>query len=163
MSNGENGNRGQLFNGAIESAIQTAVLLEAWACRKFNLNELAYLSYGLIHSGEVFGSVESVHGKSPERSSELFLRLQLTRSGLELLTTSSLADLHVEEGGLYYQATEAMSPFLSSFEAPYVSKLRNAARVISEIVPDPTESFLRERILPNLADWSGLSDEVEDL
>lgn len=119
------------FNSPLEIGVRLVVLLAEIYPESLDQQQLVYLDYLMIHSGDVDGP-ESLHPALPLRSGELLVKRDLVGRGLSLMQSRGLVERVVSENGIGYVADDDAGPFLDSLGAPYIQELKRCARWVVE-------------------------------
>jgi hypothetical protein len=103
-------------------------LLDEASPERADLQRLINYDYLLVHSGDVEGGPQSLHPAVPFRGSELLVKRDLVRSGLDLMFARELIEKRVTEQGIVYGGLEMTRAFLHLLKATYALELRKRAQ-----------------------------------
>ena len=147
--------RAPIFNTSLESGVRTLSLLVAAHPAGFDVQQLAFFDYLLVHSGDVPGGPESLHPATPHRSGEFLVRRQLVEQGVRVLMSRGLVDRVLDVDGITYRASESAASILCSLSSSYSSKLRSRAQWVVERFGKQSERAIAEFFAANLDRWGG--------
>lgn len=91
--------------------------------RTLDLQQLLYLDYASIYSGDL-GGPASLHTPVPLRGVEYTTRREVIEQGLYLMSTRGFIDVKICETGIQYQAGENAAAMLGIIGGSYSQKLR---------------------------------------
>lgn len=122
-----NYNKEELFNGAIESGIRSAILLEAFYPRALDLNSISLLDYFVVHTADIGGGPTSLHPAISSRFGEYRVRRRVIQDGLKLLTRRNLISPIESREGLLFLAGDDAPAFIKLLTTDYNLELQNRA------------------------------------
>lgn len=151
-----------VFNSPIEAGLRCLMILNAGFPNCYDLGRLVFYDYILVHSGDVSGGPESLHPATPHRSGEILIRRPILESGLEFMLSKGLVSIEYKEDGIFYVATDAVSPFIDGLSSDYVSKLENRSYWVVEKFDNSSLKSIQEMVNRNLENWGGefLSESI---
>ncbi|MFT7198249.1 MAG: hypothetical protein ACI83W_002626 [Marinoscillum sp.] len=123
------------FNSPFELGIRMVYLLTNLFPRGADLQKLILLDYAAIYSGD-FGGPNSLHTPVPYRNAELYGRRNTVRSGLKLMATKRLVDVHLGDDGITYFAGDNARALVDSLGAPYLFDLAERCNWVTSIYGD---------------------------
>jgi len=97
-------------------------LLNSMFPRAAGLQRLLLLDYAVIYS-EDFGGPESLHTPVPFRNAELYLRYDVIKTGVYLMSKKRLIDIRLDDQGISYFAGENSRALIDSVDSVYLRKL----------------------------------------
>ena len=148
------------FNTPIESGLRLLFALDEAKGQSFDLQRLVSYDYLLVHSGDVEGGPASLHPAVPFRGSELLVKRELVRAGLDAMFAKELLEKKFEPTGIFYRATALTGAFLELLVSPYASSLRERANwVVSRFTPF-TDEMLESYMTDNVGRWGAEFDRL---
>jgi hypothetical protein len=141
------------FNTPIESGLRLLFALGQADGRSFDLQRLVSYDYLLVHSGDVEGGPASLHPAVPFRGSELLVKRELVRAGLDAMFAKELLDKRFEPTGICYRATELTRAFLKLLVSSYATALRTRAEWVVTRFADYSDAELERYMTANLGRW----------
>jgi hypothetical protein len=139
------------FNIPMEAGLRSLFILAAGR-RAFDSQRLVYYDYMLVHSAEV-GGQESLHPKAPAQKTELLVRRDLLRTGLDLMRSRELIERKFAASGIVYAATQAGRHVTEQFDSAYAAALRERASWIHENFAGLSDQKLAELLKARLTGW----------
>lgn len=147
------GRPARLFNSALEYGLRLVFVLDAANPEQADLQRLISYDYLLVHSGDVSGGPPSLHPAVPFRGSELLVKRDLVRAGLDLMFARELVDKRLTEEGIVYRRSQLTRAFLSLLKTPYAVDLRARAQWVIERFGSLTDEALNSFISGNIGQW----------
>jgi hypothetical protein len=141
-----------LFNSALERGIRSLVVLDACHPELFDLGQLTWLTFLVVHSGDI-GGPESLHPPLPDRGGELLVSRSIVDAGLQMLRRLHYVTLSIDPTGVRYQASDSARPFVELLSAPYSVALRERAKWLSLLVQEAGIETLRDRLIERIGRW----------
>ncbi|WP_417490204.1 ABC-three component system middle component 2 [Maricaulis sp.] len=120
------------FNSPLECGLRLLFVLDAAGGAPSDLQRLVSYDYLLVHSGDVTQSLPSLHPPIPFRASELLVKRDVVRQGLNKMYSKELLEKGFEPTGIAYRATKLTTAFLKLLRSPYSEALRIRARWLVE-------------------------------
>jgi len=148
------------FNSALEAALRAIVILAAVYPRKLDLQQLVTFDHLIVHTEDVDGP-ESLHPQLPLRNAEILVRRRIVEHGLFLLISKKLAERVTDNNGIYYEASDYATPFLSALESDYTSKLKERAFWLDNTMLQLNERTLQSRIEKVFGKWTQEFQTIE--
>lgn len=148
------------FNTPIEAGLRLLFALEKADGRSFDLQRLVSHDYLLVHSGDVEGGPASLHPAVPFRGSELLVKRELVRSGLDAMFSKELLEKSFETTGICYRATALTGAFLRLLTSAYASALRIRAEWVMTRFVDYSDSELEKYMTTNVGRWGAEFDRL---
>lgn len=111
------------FNSPFELGIRMIYLLMSVYPRALDLQQLLFLDYAAIYSGDL-GGPESLHTPVPLRGSEYTTRRAVIEQGLYIMSTRRFIDVKFGDSGIEYQAGENATAILGIIGGSYSLKLK---------------------------------------
>jgi len=115
------------LDGPLEMGLRVLAILDVAYPNDLDIDALSLLDYVTMHSGD-FAGPTSLLPALPLRQSELTLRRQGVKSGLEVLLRSHLVELGADGRGLTYVASDSSSHFVEALHNDFWRSLRARAR-----------------------------------
>lgn len=147
------GRPARLFNSALEYGFRVLFLLDAANPKQADLHRLISYDYLLVHSGDVEAGPPSLHPAVPFRGSELLIKRDLVRSGLDLMFARELVEKRLTEQGIVYRGSQLTSAFLDLLKTPYAVNLRARAQWVIERFGSLTDEALDSFMTRNIGRW----------
>lgn len=110
-------NSKDLYNSPVEIGARIILLLEGLA-RRLDLDELIFLDYASIYSGDFRGE-PSMHPVLLNRLAELVRRREIFPGAIKLFTAKGLMTSQVDEYGVRYSITDAGRVFATKLTTEY--------------------------------------------
>jgi len=121
--------------------------------RSFDLQRLVSYDYLLVHSGDVEDGPVSLHPAVPFRGSELLVKRDLVRAGLDAMFARELLEKKFESTGICYRATALTGAFLNLLISFYASALRTRATWVVTRFADYSDAELEGYMTANIGRW----------
>ncbi|MFJ3367937.1 ABC-three component system middle component 2 [Pseudomonas sp. NPDC086251] len=115
-------NSKDLYNSPVEIGARIVMLL-AGLSRKLDLDELIFLDYASIYSGDFQGG-PSLHPMMLNRLAELVRRREIFPDAIKLFTAKGLMNSQVDEHGIRYSITDAGMAFAAKLTTEYHADFR---------------------------------------
>ena len=147
------GRPARLFNGALEYGLRLLFVLDAANSEQADLQRLISYDYLLVHSGDVEDGPPSLHPAVPFRGSELLVKRDLVRSGLDLMFARELVEKRLTEQGIVYGGSQMTRAFLDLLKTPYAVNLRGRAQWVIERFAHLTDQALNSFMSENIGVW----------
>lgn len=141
------------FNTPIESGLRLLFALDQAGERSFDLQRLVSYDYLLVHSGDVEDGPASLHPAVPFRGSELLVKRELVRAGLDAMFAKELLEKRFEPTGICYRATALTGAFLKLLISSYASALRTRAEWVVTRFADYSDAELESYMTANVGRW----------
>ena len=141
------------FNTPVESGLRLLFVLDQAGGRLFDLQRLVSYDYLLVHSGDVENGPASLHPAVPFRGSELLVKRELVRIGLDAMFAKELLEKSFEPTGICYRATALTGAFLRLLVSPYASALRIRAEWIVTRFFDYSDAEFERYMTANVGRW----------
>ena len=148
------------FNTPIEAGLRLLFALEEAGSRSFDLQRLVSYDYLLVHSGDVEGGPASLHPAVPFRGSELLVKRELVRSGLDEMFSKELIEKRFEPTGICYRASALTGAFLKLLTSAYASALRIRAEWVVTRFVDYSDAELEKYMTANIGRWGAEFDRL---
>lgn len=147
------GHQARPFNTPIESGLRLLFALDQAGGSSFDLQRLVSYDYLLVHSGDVEDGPSSLHPAVPFRGSELLVKRELVRVGLDAMFAKELLEKRFEPTGICYRATALTGAFLKLLVSPYASALRTRAEWVVTRFADYSDTELERYMTANVGRW----------
>lgn len=139
------------FNNSVESGLRILTILNEAFPKSFDIQNLVFLDYLTIHSGDIDKKVISLHPAVPYRSGEIMIRSSIIENGLNLFMAKNLIEKLYNKNGIEYRATENAMPFLESLEEKYSVDLQQNASWAVKNFSSYTKEELKDLLSPKLS------------
>lgn len=140
------------FNSPTESAIRSMVLLNACYPKNFDLRQLVWLNYLVVHTADIGGPL-SLHPPLPDRGGELLVCRPIVEDGLLLLRRLHYVEIVIDEEGVGYRASESAAPFVSLLRSTYSVTLLACADWVARVIEELGFDRVRDRLVERLGRW----------
>lgn len=144
--------KASLFNGPIETGIRSVVILDAAHPKSLDLTHLAWLDHLVVHTNDI-GGPQSIHPALPQRTGELLVRRRLIEDGLKLMQRLHLVEMHANESGIQYRATDDAPALISLMRSPYAEALKECAKWINDNILTLSEEGIRQLVAERVGAW----------
>ncbi|WP_420132738.1 ABC-three component system middle component 2 [Rhodopseudomonas sp.] len=141
------------FNTPIESGLRLLFALNQADGRSFDLQRLVSYDYLLVHSGDVADGPASLHPAVPYRGSELLVKRELVRIGLDAMFARELLDKSFDTTGISFRATKLTAPFLELLASSYAAALRLRAKWVVNRFATYSDAELERYMTENIGRW----------
>ena len=148
------------FNTPIESGLRLLFALDQAGGRSFDLQRLVSYDYLLVHSGDVEDGPASLHPAVPFRGSELLVKRELVRAGLDAMFSKELLEKRFEPTGICYRATALTGAFLKLLISSYAAALRTRAEWVVTRFSDYSDAELEGYMTANVGRWGAEFDRL---
>lgn len=118
----------------------------------FDLQQLVFLDYATIYSGDLGGPV-SLHTPVPLRGSEYTTRREIIEQGLYLMSTRGFVNVIIGDRGVEYQAGENAAALRSIVGGGYAKKLIKRCNWVSETLGRKTAIELQDQFTHQGLRW----------
>lgn len=145
--------RTRTFNTPLECGFRLLFVLARAGGRPFDLQRLLSYDYLLVHSGDVKDGPESLHPAVPFRGSELLVKREIVRAGLDAMFAKELLDKRFEPAGIYYRGTALTDAFLKLLISSYASALRARAEWVVARFSVYSDVELETYMTENIGHW----------
>lgn len=115
-------NSKDLYNSPVEIGARIVMLL-AGLSRKLDLDQLIFLDYASIYSGDFQGGA-SLHPMMLNRLAELVRRREIFPDAIKFFTAKGLMNSQVDEHGIRYSITDAGMEFVARLATEYHAEFR---------------------------------------
>ena len=120
----ESGRISRLFNSPLECGLRMLFLLDAARGQPADLQRLVCYDYLLVHSGDVPGGPDSLHPAVPFRGTELLIKRDLVKAGLNQMFSRELLQKTFDFSGISYRGTALTGAFIALMTTKYADGLR---------------------------------------
>jgi hypothetical protein len=145
--------RARLFNSALEYGLRLSFLLDAATPEQADVQRLISYDYLLVHSGDIDGGPPSLHPAVPFRGSELLIKRDLVRAGLDLMFARELVEKRLTGDGIVYRGSQLTRAFLNLLKTPYAVNVRARARWVIERFGSLTNEDLNSFMASSVGLW----------
>ena len=128
-------------------------LLDASNPEIADLQRLISLDYLLVHSGDVESGPESLHPAVPFRGSELLVKRDLIRVGLDQMFARELVEKAMTRQGIAYRGTTLTKAFLDLLQTKYALDLRSRAHWVMDRFGALSDRELSSFMSNNIDRW----------
>ena len=140
------------LNSPIEIGLRALVILAAAFPESCDLDSLALLDYGLLHSADL-GGPPSLHPSLPIRVGELGLKRAVMEEGLRMMARAGLVEVKADSLGIRFQASESAASFVHLLETEYASELVIRAEWVARELSVPGRDDFRRQMQALLSQW----------
>ena len=154
------GHQARPFNTPLECGLRLLYALDQAGGQSFDLQRLVSYDYLLVHSGDVEGGPASLHPALPFRGSELLVKRELVRAGLNAMFAKELLEKRLEPTGICFRATALTGAFLKLLISSYASALRTRAEWVVTRFSDYSDAELESYMTANVGRWGAEFDRL---
>jgi hypothetical protein len=151
------------FNSPLECGLRLLFVLDAARGQACDLQRLIAYDYLLVHSGDVEAGPVSLHPAVPFRSSELLVKRDLIRSGLDQMFSRELLDKRFDQTGITYRGTALTTAFVGLLVSDYARALRRRALWVIERFGGLEDPELAGFMSDNIGRWGAEFDRLAAL
>ncbi|WP_108802765.1 ABC-three component system middle component 2 [Aquimarina sp. Aq107] len=144
----------KVFNSPLEMGLRTLFVLMA-SNKPCDLQRLVYYDYMLVHSGDISNGPKSIHPNIPFRASEILVKRELIKKGLNLMISRDLITLNFSDNGFTYQSNELTAAFVKYLDTSYAKDLLRTSSWIVNYFDDLTDRELELYFKDKLDVWGG--------
>lgn len=119
-----------LYNSPVEVGARIVLML-AGISRALDLDELIFLDYASIYSGDFQGGA-SLHPMMVNRLTELVRRREIFPGAIKLFTSKGLISSQIDEQGVRYSVTDEGRVFATKLTTEYHSDFRRRITWVEE-------------------------------
>jgi hypothetical protein len=131
------------FNSPFELGIRMVFILMAVYPRTLDLQQLLFLDYAAIYSGDLNGP-ESLHTPVPLRGAEYTTRRTVIEQGLYMMSVRRFIDVKFGNSGIEYQAGENASAIMGIIGGTYSLKLKERCVWVAKNLADKSAVELQK-------------------
>lgn len=142
------------FNSSIEYALRCSILLEASYPDGLSMQRMVYYDYLLTHSGDA-GGPKSVHLNTPNRISEITIKREKIDNALSLLCSKGLVEMDFNSRGIFYIASDNITPFLNELSSNYINRLKDVSLWVIQTFRQYSDKDLTCYFEKNIDKWGG--------
>lgn len=128
-----------------------------------DLQRLVNYDYLLIHSGDVSDGPPSLHPAVPFRGSELLIKRDLVRAGLDLMCARELVEKRMTPNGITFSGSELTNAFTGLLRTSYARDLAARATWLAKRFSQMPDSELSEFMSTNIGRWGAEFDRLSAL
>ena len=141
------------FNTPLECGLRTLFVLNAAKGKPSDLQRLVSYDYLLVHSGDIPDGPPSLHPAVPFRGTELLVKRDLVRSGLNQMFSRELLLKNFDQSGITYRATALTTAFVELLGSDYAKALRYRSEWIESNFGSYSDSELNAFMSANVGRW----------
>jgi hypothetical protein len=141
------------FNTPLECGLRLLFVLHAAKEDAADLQRLVSYDYLLVHSGDVASGPDSLHPAVPFRGSELLVKRDLIRAGLNQMFSRELLQKSFSTAGITYRANELTGAFIMLMNSEYATALRLRADWVIRQFGSLHDSELAQFMSENVGRW----------
>jgi hypothetical protein len=141
------------FNGPVEIGLRALAILKEAYPSIYSLQRLVVFDYLIVHSDDIPGGPSGLHPQTPHRGCELLIRRGVLQEGMLLYQSRGLVEIHYEEKGIFYAATERTATFLDVFNVEYVAGLCERAAWLVGTFGQMPDAKLEELVRKHIGVW----------
>lgn len=142
------------FNSPIEYALRCSILLETSYPNGLSMQRMVYYDYLLTHSGDA-GGPESIHLNTPNRISEISIKREKIDDAMFLLCSKGLAEMVFNKNGIFYVASDSITPFLNELSSQYINQLKKISLWVTDSFKQYDDNDLVSYFDKNINKWGG--------
>lgn len=141
------------FNTPLECGLRTLFVLNATNGAPSDLQRLVSYDYLLVHSGDIPGGPPSLHPAVPLRGTELLVKRDLVRAGLNQMFSRELLMKSFESTGITYRANALTTAFVDLLKSDYAKALRHRSEWIVSNFGSHSDAWLNAFMSTNVGKW----------
>lgn len=141
------------FNTPLECGLRTLFVLNATNGAPSDLQRLVSYDYLLVHSGDIPDGPPSLHPAVPLRGTELLVKRDLVRAGLNQMFSRELLMKSFDRTGIMYRATALTTAFVGLLKSDYATALRHRAEWIVSNFGSHSDEVLNAFMSANVGKW----------
>ena len=141
------------FNTPLECGLRTLFVLNATNGAPSDLQRLVSYDYLLVHSGDIPDGPPSLHPAVPLRGTELLVKRDLVRAGLNQMFSRELLMKSFDRTGIMYQATALTAAFVDLLKSDYAKALRHRSEWIVSNFGSHSDEELNVFMSTNVGKW----------
>ncbi|MFT9382200.1 ABC-three component system middle component 2 [Gluconobacter sp.] len=142
-----------LFNSALETGVRAIVFLNAAFPRAFDLAQLTWFDYLVVHTADV-GGPKSLHPDLPQRTGELLVRRRVVEEGVLLMRRLHMINAIANDYGIAYQASEEAYALVETMHVPYALNLKARAEWLAQKLHGLSSDQLADLIANKIGRWA---------
>lgn len=147
-------NNVRIFNTPAEVGVR--VLLILTACQhKMSLQRLMFYDYFALHLKDIDIKYESLHPANPNHSSEIAVKRELIREGINLMINKGLMNVRYTKQGIFYEKNRITDSFTKMFESRYSYEYRTNIEIVKQRFSSLSDKLLYKFIAENIGNWAG--------
>lgn len=147
----------KLYNTPYEVGVRILILLDE--CKStLDLQRIVIYDYLILHYGDVDKNYESLHPSNPFHATELVIKRELVKEGLNLICKKGLIDIEYSSEGFYYHINSMGEGLLEYFESKYFNQMKCFAKVVNKRFDKMVKEELNIYINDNIGKWKGEFD-----
>lgn len=141
------------FNTPLECGLRVLFVLSAAKGDPSDLQRLVSYDYLIVHSGDVPDGPPSLHPAVPFRGTELLVKRDLVRAGLNQMFSRELLMKNFGQTGVTYRATTLTTAFIELLTSHYANALRHRSEWIVSNFGSYSDSELNAFMSANIGRW----------
>lgn len=141
------------FNTPLECGLRALFLLNASKEKPSDLQRLVSYDYLLVHSGDIPKGPPSLHPAVPFRGTELLVKRDLIRAGLNQMFSRELLAKSFDQAGIMYRATALTIAFVDLLTSDYAKALRYRSEWIVSSFGGYSDGELNAFMSANVGRW----------
>ncbi|MER2021256.1 MAG: ABC-three component system middle component 2 [Stenotrophomonas sp.] len=141
------------FNTPLECGFRTLFVLNATDGAPSDLQRLVSYDYLLVHSGDIPDGPPSLHPAVPLRGTELLVKRDLVRAGLNQMFSRELLTKSFDRTGIVYRATALTTAFVGLLKSDYAKALRHRSQWIVSNFGSQSDEELNVFMSANIGKW----------
>jgi hypothetical protein len=141
------------FNTPLECGLRTLFLLNAAKGKPSDLQRLVSYDYLLVHSGDIPDGPPSLHPAVPFRGTELLVKRDVVRAGLNQMFSRELVMKTFDPTGIMYRATELTTAFVALLSSGYATALRERSEWLIAKFGTYSDEELNSFMSANVGRW----------
>lgn len=144
----------KVFNSPLEMGLRILFILNA-SNKPCDLQRLIYYDYILVHSGDIPSGPKSIHPAIPYRASEILVKRELLKKGINLMLSRELITLNFTKKGFTYEANKLTVAFIKYLDTPYAVELMKISSWVISYFSDLTDNEMELYFKDKFDVWGG--------
>tara|TARA_R100000935_G_scaffold58415_2_gene95369 strand:+ start:44570 stop:45073 length:504 start_codon:yes stop_codon:yes gene_type:complete len=144
----------KVFNSPLEMGLRVLFLLKA-SETPCDLQRLVYYDYILVHSGDIPSGPNSIHPNIPYRASEILVKRDLIKKGLNLMLSRELISLKFSNQGFIYESNKLTEAFIKYLDTPYAIELSKISNWVIDYFHNLSDNEMELYFKDKLDVWGG--------
>lgn len=147
-------NENKIYNTPVEIGVRLLMIIVKSKI-EIDFDKLLILDYLSLHSNVINNRFKSLHPDNPFHGLEIYSKINISKSAINLLISKGLIDVKVTSKGIVYNSNSISEYFLSFFEGDYYKELEESVEKIIDNFNSYSSEELQKYILKNIDKWNG--------
>ncbi|MEN6411949.1 MAG: ABC-three component system middle component 2 [Veillonellales bacterium] len=147
-------NNVHVFNTPEEIGVRILFVLSE--CQhKMSLQRLMYYDYLSLHLSDINAEYISLHPSNPHHSSEIAVKREIIRDGINLMINRGLMNVRYTRQGIFYERNQITDNFTKMFDSSYSSQYKANISIIKQKFLSFSDNALYKFVSDNIGNWAG--------